>query len=174
MASREYRLAGIEQPGRAADTNFARPRPSPPQGFGSGPAVLVPLHSSTPATALPLDLSTFVAPPNWSRLDRALFEQLRALAEAQLGQPGFSPAQLADAAHLSERTLYRRLQELTGYTPAGFVRELRLLRARQLLRAGELGTVGEVAFAVGFVNANHFGRVYTRRFGYPPGQDFQK
>ena len=51
------------------------------------------------------------------------------------------------------------------------MRELRLLRARQLLQAGETNTVAEVAHAVGFVNAAHFGRAYTQRFGYPPGQE---
>lgn len=85
--------------------------------------------------------------------------------------PALTPAWLASAARLSERTLYRRLREMTGLTPAGFVRELRLQRARQLLRAGEPATVTAVAHAVGFVNAAHFGRAYARRFGYPPGQD---
>lgn len=113
-----------------------------------------------------------LAPPGaWSEADAAQFARLRTAAEACLSDPHCRPAHLARAAHLSERTLYRRLHELTGLTPAGFLRELRLLRARQLLRTGELPTVGEVAYAVGFINANHFGRVYARRFGCPPGQD---
>jgi len=98
--------------------------------------------------------------------------RLRALVEVLLPNPALAPARLAEAMHLSERSLYRHLRELTGHTPAGFVRELRLLRARQLLQAGEVPTVAAVAAAVGFVNAAHFGRAYARRFGYPPGREW--
>lgn len=110
-------------------------------------------------------------PAGWPKAEAAQFMQLRAAAECCLPDAHCTPVRLAEAAHLSERTLYRRLRKLTGLTPAGFLRELRLLRARQLLRSGELTRVGEVAFTVGFVNANHFGRVYAQRFGQPPGQD---
>ena len=121
----------------------------------------------------PLPLATINAgpPAGWPKAQVAQFAQLLTAAEGCLPDPRCTPVQLAEAAHLSERTLYRRLRKLTGLTPAAFVRELRLLRARQLLSTGELTRVGEVAFVVGFVNANHFGRVYTRRFGHPPGQD---
>ena len=124
--------------------------------------------SDSPLRPLPLDQ---VPPAVWSRADAVLLARLRALVKAYLASPVLTPAWLVAAARLSERTLYRRLRELTGHTPAGFVRELRLLRARQLLQAAEPATVAAVAHAVGFVNAAHFGRAYARRFGYPPGQE---
>jgi transcriptional regulator GlxA family with amidase domain len=124
--------------------------------------------SATTGQPLPLDQPP---PAGWPRPEVVRLARLRALAEILLPNPALTPAGLAAAAHLSERTLYRRLRELTGYTPAGFVRELRLLRARQLLWAGEVPTVAAVAAAVGFVNAAHFGRAYARRFGQPPGRE---
>lgn len=51
------------------------------------------------------------------------------------------------------------------------MRELRLLRARQQLQGGMVATVREEAYAVGFVNVTHFGRVYVRHFSHLPGQE---
>lgn len=103
--------------------------------------------------------------------DAELLGRLRTVAEAAVADEEFGPARLAAAAGLSERTLYRRLKELTGLTPAAFVREVRLLQARHLLETKAVTTVAEAAFAVGFANASHFGRVYAERFGRTPGED---
>ena len=80
----------------------------------------------------------------------------------------FGPAELASLLGLNERTLPRRLGELTGLSPASWLRELRLPQARQLLEAGDFGTVAAVAEAVGFVSARHFSTLYTERFGRRP------
>ena len=85
-----------------------------------------------------------------------------------LADEQFGPAELAGLLCLSERTLYRRLGELAGLTPAAWLRELRLHQARQLLEAGSFGTVTAVATAVGFASAKHFSNVYAERFGRRP------
>ena len=89
---------------------------------------------------------------------------------AHLPDERFGPAELARLLSLSERTLYRRLGELTGLTPAAWLRELRLHQARQLLEAGGFGSVAEVADAVGFASAKHFSNVYAERFGRRPNE----
>ena len=99
-----------------------------------------------------------------------LVRSLQELIPAVLVNPDYTPQQLAAALHLSERTLYRRLKELTGLTPAGWLREARLDRARQLLEAKALPTVAEVADAVGFSNASHFTQLYGKRFGKKPSE----
>lgn len=109
--------------------------------------------------------------PGLAAADVELLSRLRAETEAALADEDFGPARLAAAVCLSERTLYRRLKELTGLTPAAFVREVRLLQARHLLETRAVATVAEAAFAAGFANASHFGRVYAERFGRTPGED---
>jgi transcriptional regulator GlxA family with amidase domain len=88
-----------------------------------------------------------------------------------LADPAFSPTELAGLLCLSERTLYRRLGELAGLTPAAWLRELRLNHARRLLEAGGFGSVAEVATAAGFANVKAFSQRYAERFGRRPSED---
>jgi DNA-binding response OmpR family regulator/anti-sigma regulatory factor (Ser/Thr protein kinase) len=89
---------------------------------------------------------------------------------AALNDPTFGPAELAVVLCLSERTLYRRLGELAGLTPAAWLRELRLTHARQLLEAGSFNSVAEVAAAAGFGNVKSFSQRYAERFGQRPSE----
>jgi signal transduction histidine kinase/DNA-binding response OmpR family regulator/tetratricopeptide (TPR) repeat protein len=97
-------------------------------------------------------------------LVRTLYDQIPAI----LANPEYTPQLLAAALHLSERTAYRRLKELTGLTPANWLREVRLDRARQLLEAQTFPTIAEVAYEVGFLNPSHFTQLYSKRFGRKP------
>ncbi|MGI4832567.1 MAG: helix-turn-helix domain-containing protein [Janthinobacterium lividum] len=92
----------------------------------------------------------------------------QAQASEHLADEQFGPAKLAKLLSLSERTLYRRLGELAGCTPAAWLRELRLDQARRLLEAGGFDSVTQVAEAVGFASARYFATLYTERFGRYP------
>ena len=98
----------------------------------------------------------------------AQLAQWQVQVAAHLPDERFGPAELAGLLHLSERTLYRRLGELAGLTPAAWLRELRLDQARQLLEAGDFGSVAAVADAVGFASAKYFSACYAERFGRRP------
>ncbi len=98
----------------------------------------------------------------------AQLAQWQAQLAPHLPDPAFGPAELARLLCLSERTLYRRLGELAGLTPAAWLRELRLDHARRLLEAGQFGSVAEVADAAGFGNAKAFAARYAERFGRRP------
>ncbi|WP_233635600.1 hybrid sensor histidine kinase/response regulator transcription factor [Hymenobacter setariae] len=87
---------------------------------------------------------------------------------SHLADERFGPAELAELLCLSERTLYRRLGQLAGLTPAAWLRELRLTQARQLFEAGNFTSVAEVADAVGFGSPKYFATLYTERFGRRP------
>jgi CheY-like chemotaxis protein len=96
--------------------------------------------------------------------------QWQAVVADYLVDPAFGPAQLAALFLLSERTLYRRLGELAGLTPAAWLRELRLAHARRLLEAGGYGSVAAVAEAAGFGNTKAFSLRYTERYGRRPSE----
>ena len=99
--------------------------------------------------------------------DAALLERAQAFIEAHMGERGFEVAQAADAVGMSPRQFRRKIRALTGLSPAGFVRTLRLQRAAHLLEK-QAGGVAEVAYEVGFQDAKYFSRLFRQVFGVLP------
>jgi len=104
-----------------------------------------------------------------SSQEAAFVEQVRAVVEAKLSNSGLTMELLAEAVGLSLRQFYRRLKTAVGLTPAGYVRMMRLERAAQLLKQ-EAGNVSEVAYAVGFNDADYFSRLFKQTHGVSPSQ----
>lgn len=73
---------------------------------------------------------------------------------------------VAMRAGVSTSYVTRHFRRITGYTPVAYVMERRLNEAGRLL-AQNL-SVGEVAQAVGYQDANYFSRVFAKRWGQPP------
>ena len=74
---------------------------------------------------------------------------------------------LADRMAMSERNFARVFRRETGMTPARFVEQARLQKAREML---ELGTAGveAVAFACGYQSGDVLARALMRRLGVGP------
>jgi AraC-like DNA-binding protein len=70
-------------------------------------------------------------------------------------------------AHLSSSSLLRAFTRITGMPPMRYLTRLRVTRACDLLRAGEL-TVTEAAFQVGFNDSNYFSRQFRQVMGCTP------
>jgi AraC-like DNA-binding protein len=94
-----------------------------------------------------------------------------ALAEHIRREPGEKWALdgMADTVHLSRAQFVRRFRLQFGQSPARFVIETRLERARQLLRETNL-TLDQIAHALGYTNAQFFARQFRQFCGQTPGQ----
>jgi AraC-like DNA-binding protein len=106
------------------------------------------------------------------RGDPAPFYVLRAEREmrGRLGRP-FTMTELADAAGVSERTLYEGFRRFRATTPMRRLAMLRLEAARGLLRNAEPGTtVARVAAQMGFLQFGRFAGVYRAAFGERPSE----
>ncbi len=99
--------------------------------------------------------------------DESLLARVQATVEERLGDPELTVESLAAALGCERSYLLRKLRTLTGESPSGLIRSLRLQRAEQLLRAGA-GSVGEIAYAVGFKSVAHFSNAFQERFGERP------
>ncbi|TQL48774.1 AraC family transcriptional regulator [Homoserinimonas aerilata] len=88
---------------------------------------------------------------------------------SHLAEPDLSASRLARAVGLSERHLARAFAG-EGLTPARFVMDARLARARRLLEENPSAVVAQVAAAVGFVSSAHFSRAFRERFGCSPSE----
>ena len=77
-------------------------------------------------------------------------------------------ASLSAVAGLSRFELVRRFRAQLGLTPHAFQTNLRIARARALLRAGERPAA--VALACGFADQAHLTRTFKRAVGVTPGR----
>ena len=92
-----------------------------------------------------------------------------ALMEENLEEP-LSRAQLARQARLSTRQLERLFRKYLSRTPTRYYLELRLHKARRLLRQTAMSVL-DVALACGFVSASHFSKCYREFFHKSPREE---
>ncbi|MBP3254202.1 MAG: helix-turn-helix domain-containing protein [Bacteroidales bacterium] len=81
-----------------------------------------------------------------------------------------SPVSLEDLAYLSGRSLSsfkRDFQQIYNTTPAKYIREKRLQKAKELLQSTAM-PVSEVAYSLGFENPTHFTHIFKDYFGTAP------
>jgi transcriptional regulator GlxA family with amidase domain len=74
---------------------------------------------------------------------------------------------LADSVNLSPSRLRHLFRDQTGYTPAQYLKRLRLERARELLE-GSFLRLKEVMPRVGVTDESHFVRDFKKTHGLPP------
>lgn len=86
--------------------------------------------------------------------------------EQTLAEP-YDLARLADALHVSTRTLLRRVAAETGQSPLQHLQTARVQRARHLLETTDR-TVAEVARTVGYRDPGSFASVFARSTGLRP------
>lgn len=83
--------------------------------------------------------------------------------------------QLAQIGGVRPRTIETHFKMFLGTTPLGWVRRMRLARARQeLLHAGPQATVTDIALASGFSQLGRFAAQYRKTFGELPSTTIQR
>jgi AraC-like DNA-binding protein len=94
--------------------------------------------------------------------------------EAHWDQP-ITIEDLARETSSSSRSLFRQFRNSRGQTPMGFLKDVRLRHARDMLERSELSpSVTEIAMACGFGNLGHFATDYFRRFGERPSDTLKR
>lgn len=95
-----------------------------------------------------------------------------ALMESNIEEP-LHAEEIAHLVGLSCRQLERQFKQHLGKLPARFYLELRLQRARQLLRNSHHSIV-QVGLMCGFVSPSHFASAYGNLFGITPREERQR
>lgn len=99
------------------------------------------------------------------RLKQRIFDFI----ERNLDDPELSPRKIARANRISPSYLYSLFSD-NNTTVGQFIQARRLQTAYELLVADSNGalTVSEIAYQVGFKNASHFSRTFSRHFRIAP------
>lgn len=106
--------------------------------------------------------------PDISAADLQWLEELETILKQEVSNTEFTFDILEDRLFISRSQLQRRIKKITGLTPNKYFREIKLQVARELLESGQVRTVNEVAYAIGFDTAKYFSKIYEARFGKRP------
>lgn len=99
----------------------------------------------------------------------AFVKQVFDLIKEHYADPDYSANDMFRALHMSSSQLHRKLTALIGKSPGYLLRRHRLEQGKKLLSDAPSLTVSEVAFQVGYRDANYFIRAFTHEFGISPG-----
>lgn len=103
-----------------------------------------------------------------SNEDALWLEKLEQLVLKHLSDRSFTVDQLSELLFLSKRQVSRKVRKCTGLSPAAYLKEVRLNKARELLETETVVSVKEVAYQVGMSNTDYFGQQFKARFGKLP------
>ena len=101
-------------------------------------------------------------------VDASLLKTALEHIRRNLSNPDYSVKQFSRDMMMDRTGLYRKLMALTGQTPSGFLRTVRLKHAAHLLAQGL--SVTEVAEQVGFGTLHYFSKCFQEMFGIKPSQ----
>ncbi|QJW88486.1 response regulator [Spirosoma taeanense] len=94
--------------------------------------------------------------------------QVYTLIERHLDQSALTVEWMAEELSISRKTLYRKVHTLTHLAPNELIRQYRLRKAAQLLRAGH--NASETAYMVGFETPSHFTSVFKEFYKKTPSE----
>lgn len=107
-----------------------------------------------------------------THLDKQFLDKCIALIEKNMDDPEYSVEQMSQELFVSRMQFYRKIKALTGDSPSGFIRTIRLKRAAQLLEKGY--SVAEATYQVGFQDLRYFREHFKKQFGVNPSEFAQQ
>ena len=114
----------------------------------------------------PLD-KTAARPIKVPPREAAFINRISELIQEHLSNSLFNIELLADEMHMSRRQLSRKLKALTGFSPAQYLIQLRMEKAKTLLTSND-SLIKEVADAVGYKSVSQFGQQFKKYHGVSP------
>lgn len=98
--------------------------------------------------------------------DNGFLENLTAIIEANL-EEDFGILEICEQLSISRTHLHRKVKASSGLSISLYIRQIRLEKAKDLLESTDL-SVSQVAYSVGFNNAEYFSRKFSEAYGKPP------
>ena len=102
-----------------------------------------------------------------SSLDEKFMSKVMEVIENHLSEEEFSIESFDKEMNMGKSQNYRKLKALTGYSPSRYIRKVRLIKAREMIKDKQ-GNVSEIAYSVGFSSPAYFTRCFKEEFGYSP------
>lgn len=100
-------------------------------------------------------------------VEEEFLQKFRKIVIDRLDDEQLSVEMIADQMAISRTQLYRKIKQLTNFSPNELVRNTRLEEARRRLAKGGV-TIAEVAYSTGFTSPSYFTKCYSEYFGTLP------
>jgi len=102
-----------------------------------------------------------------SKLDEQFLEKAKALIEKHMADPDFSVELLAQKMAMSRVQLHRKLKGITDYSASDLIRDVRINKAAELLKEGDLN-VTQISYEVGISSLSNFAKTFKEKYGVTP------
>ncbi|MBL7862714.1 MAG: helix-turn-helix transcriptional regulator [Cyclobacteriaceae bacterium] len=100
-------------------------------------------------------------------IEAAFLTRVNRIIHENMSNVKFDVNRLAELMNMSRTQLFRRLKPIIRQSASGYIRSLRLQKAKQLLETTE-HRVSEVAYMTGFETPSNFTKVFVKAFGMKP------
>ncbi|MCH5242488.1 MAG: substrate-binding domain-containing protein [Muribaculaceae bacterium] len=102
-------------------------------------------------------------------IDNDFFNKFITLFESKMSDPDVNVEGIASELGFERTQLYRKIKAITNYSPVELMRNLRLKKARTLLKTTDK-TISEICYEVGFSTPAYFSKCYRDQFGETPSE----
>ena len=118
-------------------------------------------YSGTQNPAAKVDTPELLSP------DERLLQRVLKVINDRLSDTSLTGEKVAEEVGLSRVHLYRKLKELTNQSPRNYIRNIRLIKAAELLSQKKM-SIAEVAYKVGFASPDNFSALFKEMYGMTP------
>ncbi|WP_107037674.1 tetratricopeptide repeat protein [Brumimicrobium mesophilum] len=98
--------------------------------------------------------------------EREFIEKIEKIVFSNINNQQFGVPELAEEMYLSSSQITRKLNSLIDTSPAKYIRNIRLEKAKELLKNGY--NVSETAWEVGYEDPVYFSKTFKKHFGVAP------
>lgn len=113
---------------------------------------------------------TILPSNNLKDIDNEFFKRFCDLFDKKMSDPDLNVEAIASELGFERTQLYRKIKAITNYSPVELMRNLRLSKARTLLKTTDK-SISEICYQVGFSTPAYFTKCYKEHFGTTPTED---
>ena len=99
--------------------------------------------------------------------DEQFMKRVMDIVNKNISNSEFNISQMVDEVGMSRTQLHRKLKELTGFSAARFMQNIRMQQAMKLLKEKRVN-VSQIAYSVGFASQTHFSTMFKQYYGVSP------
>lgn len=108
-----------------------------------------------------------VAAVQFESSDEQFMKRVMEIVNQNISNSEFNITQMVEEVGMSRTQLHRKLKELTGFSAARFMQNIRMQQAMKLLKEKRVN-VSQIAYSVGFASQTHFSTTFKQYYGVSP------